>query len=106
MLNDPTSSRPVPVSDRLRAAGTTAWSLVGIALLVVAAALLLVILRPLLIAVVVAVFLAIAFAPLVDLLARHRVHRATPVTAIVVHSARLLREPDPVAARAVTDSAT
>jgi hypothetical protein len=61
--------------DRLRSVGAAAWSLVGVALLVLTAALMLMVLRPIVLALVIALFLAIVFSPLVDMLARHRLPR-------------------------------
>ncbi|MGI5174954.1 AI-2E family transporter [Dactylosporangium sp. CA-152071] len=61
-----------------------AWALVGMALLVVGAILLLVILRPIVISLLVALFLAIAFLPVVDGLARRRVPRAAGAAATLL----------------------
>jgi putative heme transporter len=63
-------------SDRVRAAGLVAWSLVGVALLVVAGAFLIVLTRPIMLALVVALFVATTFMPVVDGLARRHVPRA------------------------------
>ena len=56
--------------ERLRVAGSIAWSLVGVAVLVGLGALLLMVLWPLLVWLVVALFVAITFGPFVDALAR------------------------------------
>jgi putative heme transporter len=76
MLTHPAQTPSRRFSDRLRAAGSVAWSLVGLALLVVAAALLIMVLRPTVLSLLVALFLAIAFMPVVDALARRHVPRA------------------------------
>jgi predicted PurR-regulated permease PerM len=57
-------------SDRLRSAGSAAWSLVGVAMLVLIGALLVMVLRWIVVGLVIALFLAIVFSPLVDRLAR------------------------------------
>jgi predicted PurR-regulated permease PerM len=64
-----------------------AWSLVGIAVLFVTVALLLMVLRSIALALVIALFLAVVFAPLVDVLARRglpRPARAAAATLVVV----------------------
>lgn len=61
MDGDDLSVRP---SDRLRSTGAAAWSLVGVAALFLLALLLLLVLRSIVLAPVIALFLAIAFAPL------------------------------------------
>lgn len=61
---------------RLRAAGSAAWSLVGVGLLVVGGFVLVMVLRPIVLALLIALFLAVVFLPVVDALARHRVARA------------------------------
>ncbi|GAA2340717.1 AI-2E family transporter [Dactylosporangium salmoneum] len=61
-----------------------AWSLVGVALLVVAAIFLLVVLRPIVIALVVALFLAIVFLPVIDGIARRRVPRSVGAAATLL----------------------
>ncbi|WP_239088192.1 AI-2E family transporter [Planosporangium mesophilum] len=71
-------------SDRLRAAGSVAWSLIGVALLVVAAMLVLMVLRPIVLPLLVALFLAIAFLPVVDALARRRVPRVIGAAAALL----------------------
>ncbi|HEY6593079.1 MAG TPA: AI-2E family transporter [Asanoa sp.] len=65
-----------PASDRLRSVGNAAWSLVGIALLFLAVAVLVMALRSIILAIVIAVFLAIVFSPLVDASARRGLPRA------------------------------
>ena len=62
----PAPGEPAARTDRLRSAGAAAWSMVGIALLSLALLLLMAVLRPMILALVIALFLAIAFAPLVD----------------------------------------
>jgi predicted PurR-regulated permease PerM len=62
--------------DRLRAAGSMAWSLVGIGLLAVGLVMLIMVLRSVVLALLVALFMAVVFMPVVDALARHRVSRA------------------------------
>jgi putative heme transporter len=91
MLNNsaqpPTPATPRRPSDRLRSTGSAAWSLVGIAVLVLMAALLLMVLRSIVVALVIAVFLAIVFSPLVDRMGRRGVPRpagAAVATLIVV----------------------
>jgi len=62
-------------TSRLRAVGAVAWSLVGVAVLALAVSLLLILLRPMVLALVIALFLAVVFSPLVDLLARRGLPR-------------------------------
>jgi putative heme transporter len=69
-----TPSRRFP--DRLQAAGSVAWSLVGLGLLIVGLVVLIMVLRSIVLALLVALFVAIVFMPIVDALARHRVPRA------------------------------
>ncbi|MBB2940653.1 putative PurR-regulated permease PerM [Actinoplanes lutulentus] len=74
-------------ADRLRSAGSAAWSLVGITLLALAVALVLALLRPLVLALVIALFLAVVFVPLVDAMTRRGLPRplgAVAATLIVV----------------------
>ncbi|WP_238006245.1 AI-2E family transporter [Dactylosporangium sp. AC04546] len=61
-----------------------AWSLVGVALLVVAVILLIITLRSIVIALLLAVFLAIAFMPVVDGLERRRVPRSLGAAATLL----------------------
>lgn len=61
--------------DRLRSAGTAAWSLVGLAVLALTGLLLVLVLRSMILALVTALFLAIVFAPLVDALDRRGLPR-------------------------------
>ncbi|WP_173086141.1 hypothetical protein [Phytohabitans rumicis] len=72
------------MADRLRAAGAVAWSLVGVVLLLAAAGLLVVVLRPILLALVVALFLAIAFMPVVDAVDHRGVPRAAGAVAALL----------------------
>ncbi|MGC9669140.1 AI-2E family transporter [Planosporangium sp. 12N6] len=76
MSTDPAEAPPRRFSDRLRAAGTLAWSLVGVGLLIIGLLVMIMVLRPIVLALLVALFLAIVFLPVVDALARHRVPRA------------------------------
>jgi putative heme transporter len=76
MLTHPAQTPSQRLSDRLRPAGFVAWSLIGLALLVVAVTLLFVVLRPIVLSLVIALFVAIAFMPVVDVLARRHVPRA------------------------------
>jgi predicted PurR-regulated permease PerM len=78
LANDPHRR---PAADRLRSVGNAAWSLVGIALLFLAVALLVMVLRSILLALVIAVFLAIVFSPLVDASARRGLPRAAGAAA-------------------------
>ncbi|GGM43161.1 AI-2E family transporter [Dactylosporangium sucinum] len=72
------------LSDRLQTVGSAAWSLVGVALLVVAAIALVIVLRSIVIALLVALFLAIAFLPVVDGLARRHVPRSVGAAATIL----------------------
>ncbi len=78
MLTNSAQAAPGRPADRLRSAGSVAWSLVGFAVLVLMAALLLMVLRSIVVALVIALFLAIVFSPLVDRMARHGVCPGRP----------------------------
>jgi predicted PurR-regulated permease PerM len=84
MLTHPAQTPSRRFSDHLRAAGSVAWSLVGVALLVIAVALLIMVLRPIVLSLLVALFLAIAFMPIVDALARRHVPRAIGAAAALL----------------------
>ncbi|WP_433088125.1 AI-2E family transporter [Dactylosporangium sp. CA-052675] len=72
------------LSHRLRTVGAVAWSLVGVALLLVGAIFLLVVLRSIVISLLVALFLATGFLPVVDGLARRRVPRSAGAAAALL----------------------
>jgi predicted PurR-regulated permease PerM len=61
--------------ERLRSAGTKAWSIVGLLLVGLAVVFLLLLLRPLVIALVAALFISVVLSPAVELLVRRRVRR-------------------------------
>ena len=77
-MSDPTVGEPGPPGrpeprPRLSSLGSTAWSLVGVAVLSTGAVLLLMLLRPMAIPLVLALFLAVALTPVVDALVRRRI---------------------------------